>query len=115
MKLKYCIPLLAISVFGSSFVMAADEITIIHRSGKVQTIRIENPDDPVEQVNFRRDTAAAPAAKQQNTQKDESVNAAPAVPVVKGEKTVAVPTEQPAPKNGSGIKIKWAPPVDVLY
>lgn len=98
--------------------VAADEIVITHRSGKVQTLRIEQPDDPVESVSFkpgRADQTATPAAA--------PVPASIVVPTGQAapELVNVTPVKEAATKaakedKGSGnIKLKWAEPIDAGY
>lgn len=103
---------LAVSIFfaTASFVTAADEIVITHRSGKVQTLRIEQPDDPVESVSFKPG---------RSDQKAASPAPAPAVvpakqitPETAKEEVKAAAKED---KGSGNIKLRWAEPMDVGY
>ena len=106
----------AVLVFVGIGYAASDEIIITHRSGKVQTIRIEQPGDPVEQVSFRRGKEESPTPQQQSAatpsapqQQQKPVASQPSAPA-------AVKTPEPAQSSGgSGVKIKWAKPVDTNY
>lgn len=109
MKIHCCIPFLAVLLCCASSAVSADEIVITHRSGKVQTIRIEQPDDPVEQVSFRRGAGEAPRAARPDAPAAPAASAAPAAPAAP---TVPEPAQKP---ERSGIKVKWASPMDAPY
>lgn len=102
----------------TSLLSAADEITITHRSGKVQTIKIEQPDDPVDQVSFKPGRATAepvsstPSAKQQGV---AAGAAAGAVTVIETKPAAKQPAPVKAEKGEGGVKIKWAQPMDAGY
>lgn len=94
---------------------AADEVIIIYRSGKIQTLQIDSAADPVEQVSFRRKTQEAAKTQQPQTQPlaapAVSSTAAAAAPTTAAVKTV-IPAKTP---DKSGVKIKWAEPMDAKY
>ncbi len=94
--------------------VAVDEIVITHRSGKVQTLRIEQPDDPVESVSFKpgradqtATSAAAPATAPARQITPDLTNVEP---VKEGAKKAVNEDKDPA-----NIKLRWAAPVDAGY
>lgn len=99
----------------------ADEIIITHQSGKVQVIKIEQSNDPVDQVSFRRSKATAPQAQQQTQAVPSPVvesKSATAAPIAVAAPSVANSTKAPETvktPNKSGVKIKWAAPMDSMY
>jgi len=93
----------------------ADEIIIIHHSGKVQTIPLNDSSDPVEQVSFRRSekpvsTGTVP------TQTTPAVSPAAEVKTSKQpDESPVPPMEQPAKSSDKPkIIIKWAEPADPM-
>lgn len=78
----------------------SDEIVIIHRSGKIKTITLDDAADPVDQVSFRRSLPARTEAVSQPVQQKPAIGKLP---------EVAKPTEQSGKPN---IKVKWAAPMD---
>lgn len=96
----------------------ADEVIIIHRSGKIQTLQIDGAADPVEQVSFRRKAPEAAATPQASAAPPAAVVAAPPVVTTAPAATPAAKTAAPAPKTPDtkpGVKIKWAEPMDAKY
>lgn len=78
----------------------SDEIVIIHRSGKIKTITIDDAADPVDQVRFMRGTPARAETLSQPVQQKKDSAAQP---------VAAKPVEQSGKPN---IKVKWAAPMD---
>jgi hypothetical protein len=96
---------------GGTANAASDEIIITFRSGKVQTIRIEQPGDPIEQVSFRRGKEESPTAGQPQPSAAPALKQEPAAP----QPAVPAAAKSPDPaKSGdqSGAKIRWAQPAD---
>ncbi len=88
----------------------ADDIIIIHRSGKIQTIQIDGVSDPIEQVSFRRGKDT-----QSQVQVTPPTGTAPAPGAVSAVKTPDSPpklAEEAKSATKSNIKVKWATPVD---
>jgi len=102
MNILKLLTVLITGIFVTTTSALADEIIITHRSGKVQTVQLEENGDPVDQVSFRRSvvkTQAAPAS---------SPVAAPAPEKAPSQK----PAEAAKPGTKPGVKIKWAAPMD---
>ena len=96
----------------------ADEVIIIHRSGKIQTLQIDDAADPVEQVSFRRKAPEAAATPQASAAPPAAVVAVPQVVTTAPAATPTAKSATPAAKasdNKSGVKIKWAEPMDAKY
>lgn len=97
-------------MFGSTPVWA-EEVILIHRSGKIQTIQIDSSSDPVEQVSFRK-TDRTGAVKMSPSQPAP----VPATREIQPPKiSVQPPAEQAKPAEKPGVKIKWAAPSDANY
>lgn len=94
----------------------ADEIIIIHRSGKIDTVPLNDSNDPVEQVSFKRSSQPVSG----DTAKTQAAPAAPAPATVQPPKQVEKPPAPPATpvaESSTGkpkIKIRWAEPVDPM-
>lgn len=113
--------LITLMVTGSLLLTAtaavADEVIIIHRSGKIQTLQIDGSADPVEQVSFRRKAPEAAATPQA-----QITPPAAAVAVIPPAASTS-PASAPAAKAAApakapekpGVKIKWAEPMDAKY
>lgn len=90
----------------------ADDLIVIHRSGKIQTIQIDSSNDPIEQVSFRRGKENVTQIQQQQPL------VAPAVVVTTPPKASAVTqspqkaAEMPKTADTPNVKVKWATPVD---
>ena len=108
--LKSLILLACSSLLLTGSFAVADEIIIIHRSGKIQTLQIDSAADPVEQVSFRRKAQEITTTQQPQPQPAPAAAAAvtQAPPAAKAE------TPAKAPEK-SGVKIKWAEPMDAKY
>ena len=105
----------------TSVTVMADELIVIHRSGKIQTIQIDGNADPIDQVSFRR-KAESPHVLQKESQPSPAptVNTAPALPAAVSatpSAPVAAPKAAETPKSPAkpGVKIKWAEPLDAKY
>ena len=98
--LKPVAAIVAISICLAPCSVWSDEIVIIHRSGKIKTITIDDAADPVDQVRFMRGTPARTETLSQPVQQKKDSAAQPAA---------AKPVEQSGKPN---IKVKWAAPVD---
>lgn len=118
MKIMKLLSVLPIGLLCMVPNVIADDIIITHRSGKVQTIRIEQNGDPVEQVSFRRGKEDVPQAqtKPQPPSAPAGIIAAPA-PVTSAPPAPVTPKTAETAKepDKSGVKIKWATPVDAGY
>lgn len=94
----------------------ADEVIIIYRSGKIQTLQIDSAADPVEQVSFRRKTQEAAKIQQPQTQPSGAPAISSTAPATAPSAAPAVKTDVPAKTpDKSGVKIKWAEPMDAKY
>ena len=96
----------------------ADEVIIIHRSGKIQTLQIDDSADPVEQVSFRRKAPEATATPQASAAPPAAVVAVPQVVTTAPAATPTAKSAAPAaktPDTKPGVKIKWAEPMDAKY
>lgn len=106
--LKLLSALMGLGLFSMATASMADEIIITHRSGKIQTIRIEQNGDPVEQVSFRR-------SKEEPHQIQQSQSNSTTAPKTASDAAPPKKTAEPAKATErSGIKIKWAQPMDTM-
>ncbi len=113
--------LITLMVTGSLLLTAtaavADEVIIIHRSGKIQTLQIDSAADPVEQVSFRRKAPETVAAPQ--TQATPSAAAVAVIPPAASTAPASAPAAKAAAPAKApekpGVKIKWAEPMDAKY
>lgn len=113
--LKLLPALTSIVLFSTATAAMADEIIITHRSGKIQTIRIEQNDDPVEQVSFRRSKEETQQVQQPVSNTAAATKAVPDAATAPSPKATSPKVEEPAKASErSGIKIKWAQPVDSM-
>ncbi len=113
--LKLLPALMSLGLFSMAAASMADEIIITHRSGKVQTIRIEQNGDPVEQVSFRRSKEEAQHIQQPGSNAAAATKAVPNAATVPSPRVAPPKVLEPAkPAERSGIKIKWAQPVDSM-
>ncbi|MGE0916969.1 hypothetical protein [Trichlorobacter lovleyi] len=113
--LKLLPALMSLGLFSMATASMADEIIITHRSGKIQTIRIEQNGDPVEQVSFRRSKKEAQQVQQPASNAAAATKAVPDVATAPSPKATPPKVEEPAKAaERSGIKIKWAQPVDSM-
>lgn len=106
------------SLLFTSTAAVADEVIIIHRSGKIQTLQINSAEDPVEQVSFRRKAPEAAATPQVAPVPPTAVVAAPPVVTTAPAAAPTAKSAAPAPKTPDtkpGVKIKWAEPMDAKY
>lgn len=118
----------AAGILLTGTIATADEVIIIHRSGKIQTVQIDDNADPVDQVSFRKtekpvlpagsdqpvvpqvkNTPVAPLAVTTTPTQPASALAPPVAAIA------AKPVEAVKPSDKSGVKIKWAEPVDAKY
>jgi uncharacterized membrane protein len=102
----------------TSTAAVADEVIIIHRSGKIQTLQIDGAADPVEQVSFRRKAPETAAAPQAPAVPSAAVAATPPVVTTAPAAAPAAKSAAPAaktPDTKPGVKIKWAEPMDAKY
>lgn len=97
MKLLLVLPLLAVPLMATN--CPADSLVITYRSGKTQTVNLDEQITNITRTEYRSASSPAPGSPAQ---------AEPApLPQQKEEKK-----EQPAPAKG-GIRFKWAPPMPV--
>ena len=91
----------------------ADELIIIHKSGKIQTIQIDSSSDPIDQVSFRRiNTTPVPAPVPPT---HSGVNVAPSAAPPTQQTTARKATETAKAPEKAEVKIKWAQPMDAKY
>lgn len=114
MKMLKLMPLLLTVLLLTGAIALADEIVIVHRSGKIETIKIDSDTDPVEQVNFRKTekTETKPALRPE-------ANRIPTPPVPaktpqpdQETRAQPKPSEPEQKANKPNIKIKWAQPME---
>jgi hypothetical protein len=92
----------------------ADEVIIKYRSGKVQTIQVNDTTDPVEQVSYRKSEKATPdaASESQNTPllspSSETKRSQPEQEKASTQKT----SESVKNLNKPTVKFKWAQPIE---
>lgn len=105
------------SLLFTSTAAVADEVIIIHRSGKIQTLQIDDAADPVEQVSFRRKAPEAKATPQAQTAPPAAVVTTPSVVITAPAAASTAKPAAPAKTSDtkSGVKIKWAEPMDAKY
>lgn len=91
----------------------ADELIVIHKSGKIQTIQIDSSSDPIDQVSFRRihTTAAHAPVPPANS----AANVAPSAAPPTQQTTARKAAETAKAPEKAEVKIKWAQPMDAKY
>ncbi|MBW4054424.1 MAG: hypothetical protein HIU83_03275 [Proteobacteria bacterium] len=94
----------------------ADEVVITYRSGKVQTIPVNDTTDPVEQVSYRKTEKAAPNAlpgSQNIPVRSPSPSTETKTPQPEQEKASTQKAPQPVKNSDTpNVKFKWAQPID---
>lgn len=89
---------------GTAF---ADQILIEFRSGKVQSLRLDEPSSSIKSINYREETSATTDPSPPSTIKADAKETAG------GVKAEAVQNTS-APKTSSkpAVRIKWAEPIN---
>lgn len=91
----------------------ADELIVIHKSGKIQTIQIDSSSDPIDQVSFRRLNTTAASAPPPPAH--SAANVAPSAVPPPQQTTAQKATETAKAPEKAEVKIKWAQPMDAKY
>jgi hypothetical protein len=93
------VALLSCSLSAAAFA-SADTMTIVYRSGKLQSIAMDEPSVEVQSISYLRTSGSLPQLKVKVTADR------PAATGEVGGKTAIPELRKP------GVSIKWAPPID---
>jgi len=107
MQLRFTLLILPVCLALAGGIACADNMLIKYRSGKAQTLRLDEPSSAIASISYEEDKAStveppAPLPTKTGAMETDAKPAAPA------QKSTATPQTSGKP----GVRIEWAPPLE---